>query len=145
MDNSTNKTSLNPSKVGKQDENKPGFVTANPKTYKLIKEMRVELKKNPTESEVILWEYLRNKKTGFKIRRQHVISDFIVDFVCLPANLVIEVDGKIHQFQKEYDELRSYRLNELGYRVIRFTNEEVTYNPQKVANSIKEELDKQKM
>ena len=43
-----------------------------------------------------MWKYLQNKKTGFKIRRQHVIDNFIVDFVCLPTKLVIEIDGKIH-------------------------------------------------
>nr|WP_199200165.1 DUF559 domain-containing protein [Adhaeribacter arboris] len=60
-----------------------GYITANPLTYKLIKEMRDALKDNPTEAEKVIWEYLRNKKTGYKIRRQHIIDDFIMDFVCL--------------------------------------------------------------
>ncbi len=119
-----------------------GYNTANPLTYKLIKEMRDKLKDNPTEAEKVMWEYLRNSKKGHKIRRQHIIDDFITDFVCLSKKLVIEIDGKIHLQQKEYDELRTQRLNELGFNVIRFTNEEVFENPKLVAQKIKEELDK---
>ncbi len=119
----------------------PGYVTANPVTYKLIKKFRDNLKAQPTEAENIIWEYLRNKKTGFKIRRQHIIEDFITDFVCLAKRLVIEIDGKIHLEQKEYDELRTKRLNDLGYEVIRFTNEEVYSNPVTVASNIKNRLE----
>ena len=119
------------------DNNKPGYITANPKNYLLIKEIRDSLKNNPTQAEKLLWLYLKNKKTGYKIRRQHIIDDFIVDFVCLNKKVVIEVDGKIHLNQKEYDELRTARLNELEFRVIRFENEEVFLNPDKVANKIK--------
>ncbi len=120
---------------------KPGYMTANPKNYIFIKEMRNALKENPTEAEKIMWEYLRNKKTGYKIRRQHIIDDFITDFVCLSKKIVIEIDGKIHLNQKEYDELRTLRLNELGYEVIRFTNEEVFANPEIIANNIKVKLE----
>ena len=119
------------------DNNKPGYITANPKNYLLIKEIRDGLKNNPTEAEKLLWLYLKNKKTGYKIRRQHIIDDFIVDFVCLNKKVVIEVDGKIHLNQKEYDELRTARLNELEFKVIRFENEEVFLNPEKVANQLK--------
>jgi len=119
------------------DNNKPGYITANPKNYLLIKEIRDSLKNNPTQAEKLLWLYLKNKKTGYKIRRQHIIDDFIVDFVCLNKKVVIEVDGKIHLNQKEYDELRTTRLNELEFKVIRFENEKVFLNPEKVANQIK--------
>ena len=119
------------------DNNKPGYITANPKNYLLIKEIREGLKNNPTEAEKLLWLYLKNKKTGYKIRRQHIIDDFIVDFVCLNKKVVIEVDGKTHLNQKEYDELRTARLNELEFKVIRFENEEVFLNPEKVANQLK--------
>lgn len=107
----------------------------------MIKNFRSELKKNPTEAESILWSYLKNKKTGYKIRRQHVIDDFIVDFVCLTKKLVIEVDGKIHDQQKENDEVRTIRLNVKGYQVTRFTNDEVLENPEFVAERIKIILD----
>ena len=127
--------------VKKEGLSQPGYITANPKNYLLIKEMRDSLKNNPTEAEKIMWEYLRNKKTGYKIRRQHIIDNFITDFVCLSKKVVIEIDGKIHLQQKEYDELRTARLNELEYDVIRFTNEEVFANPDLVALKIKEKLE----
>ncbi len=132
------KTSPTPPKEG---ISRPGYITANPINYKLIKEMRDSLKDNLTEAEKVIWEYLRNKKTGYKIRRQHIIDDFITDFVCLSKKVVIEIDGKIHLQQQEYDGLRAARLNELGYEVIRFTNEEVFANPELVASKIKEKLD----
>ncbi len=127
--------------ISKSALSRPGYITANLAHYKLIKEMRESLKDNPTEAEKVMWEYLRNKKTGHKIRRQHIIDDFITDFVCLIKKVVIEIDGKIHLKQKEYDELRTIRLNELGYEVIRFTNEEVFANPELVTKKIKEKLD----
>ncbi|MFM7016840.1 MAG: endonuclease domain-containing protein [Bacteroidota bacterium] len=119
------------------DNNKPGYITANPKNYLHIKEMRDSLKSSSTEAEKCIWQLLKNKQVGFKIRRQHIIDDFIVDFVCLNKRLVIEIDGKIHLNQKEHDELRTSQLSELGYKVIRFSNEEVFANPDKVANQIK--------
>jgi len=127
--------------VKKEGLSQPSYITANPKNYLLIKEMRDSLKDDPTEAEKVMWEYLRNKKTGYKIRRQHIIDDFITDFVCLIKNVVIEIDGKIHLQQKEYDELRTARLNELGYEVLRFTNEEVFANPELVTLKIKDKLD----
>jgi|ERR1035437_7423298 very-short-patch-repair endonuclease len=119
----------------------PGYVTANLLNYRFIKEIRAELKENPTDAEKLIWEYLRNKKTGYKIRRQHVIDNFIPDFVCLSKKLVIEIDGGIHLQQKEQDALRTNTLNEKGYKVIRFTNEEVFANPLIVVSKIKEILD----
>ncbi len=136
--------SLNLGQVGevkKEGLSQPGYITANPKNYFFIKEMRDSIKVNPTEAEKVMWEYLRNKKTGYKIRRQHILENFITDFVCLSKKVIIEIDGKIHLKQKEYDELRTLRLNELGYEVIRFTNEEVFANTEFVTLKIKEKLD----
>jgi len=119
-----------------------GYNTADPLVYPLIKGAREDLKKNPTKAESILWFYLQDKKAGYKIRRQQVIDKYIVDFVCLKKRLVIEIDGGIHLRQKEEDALRTCDLNNKGYRVIRFTNEEVYENPALVAQRIKEELDR---
>ncbi len=103
------------------------YMTARPSAYKLLKELQLENKKQPTQSEIILWECLRSKKLGYKFRRQHIIDEFIVDFVCLEKKLVIEVDGGYHNHpeQKEADELRTQILKELKFRVLRFTNEEI--------------------
>ena len=64
-------------------------------------------------------------------------DNFIADFVCLSKKVIIEIDGKIHNFQKEQDEQRTIRLDKLGYEVIRFTNAEVLNSPYQVAQKIK--------
>ena len=132
-------TSPTPPKEGLEKQ-KPGYITASPLSYNIIKQIRDELKKNPTEAEIIIWEYLKNKKTGHKIRRQHIVDNFIADFICLPKKLIIEIDGKIHKFQKEYDQMRTERLTELGFQIIRFTNDEVKTDPIKVYTQIKQIL-----
>lgn len=106
------------------------YMTARPSAYKLLKELQQKNKKQPTQAETILWECLRNKNLDYKFRRQHIIDEFIVDFVCLEKKLVIEVDGGYHKHpqQKEADELRSQILKELKFKVIRFTNEEIIGN-----------------
>lgn len=103
------------------------YMTARPSTYNLIKELQSKNKKHSTQAESILWECLRSKNLSHKFRRQHIIDEFIVDFVCLEKNLIIEVDGGYHNTiqQKEADDLRTQILNEIGFKVIRFTNEQV--------------------
>lgn len=91
----------------------------------------------------MLWQLVRNKQLGgFKFRRQHIIDVFIVDFVCINAKLVIEVDGRIHDFQKEYDEERTKYLNDMGFSVIRFRNEEVLGDINGVKQKIIERLNR---
>ena len=120
----------------------PIYNTADALTYKYIRNARKELIDNPTAAERILWEYLKCRNTGYKIRRQHVIDKYIVDFVCLSHRLVIEIDGLIHLHQKEQDNLRTISLNEKGFKLIRFTNEEVYENASLIALKIKEVLDR---
>ncbi|HKL32048.1 MAG TPA: endonuclease domain-containing protein [Tangfeifania sp.] len=93
-----------------------------------------KLRKKMTPEEKILWSNLRNRKLkGLKFLRQHpIVYDtirnkpkfFIPDFYCAEKKLIIEVDGKIHEFQKDYDERREEILRNMGLRVIRFKNEE---------------------
>jgi len=113
----------------------PKYMTGGNNSHLLLDRAK-EMRRKTTESESILWEYLKSKKLGSKFRRQHLIDDFIVDFVCLSKKLVIEVDGEIHNNQKEKDENRTQILNELGYTVIRFTNQEVIGNVDKVLDTI---------
>jgi len=119
----------------------PFFMTGGNNAFRLIEEAK-RMRKEPTDAEAALWELLRDKKLGDKFRRQHLIDDFIVDFVCLSKNLVIEVDGGYHNdpTQKEYDEQRTLYLNEKGFKVIRFTNEEVLGNTEAVLTKIKDIL-----
>lgn len=87
------------------------------------------LRKAPTPAEARLWEALRNRKLGgFKFRRQHPIGRAIADFYCAEVRLVVEVDGGVHNVQREYDEARTEMLQSRGYTVIRFTNREVLEN-----------------
>ncbi len=115
------------------------YKTAKPELWKKLKALARENRKNPTEAENILWEELRNKKTGFKIRRQHAIDVFIADFICIEKKVVIEVDGEYHYDpeQKDYDEQRTFVLNNLGFEVIRFFNNEVINNTNAVVEKIK--------
>jgi len=96
-------------------------------------------RKVQTEAEKILWHCLRNRKLqGFKFRRQHPIAHFIADFFCLESNLVIEIDGSYHdeREQQEYDEGRTFELEEINVKVLRFTNEEVIRDTEFVLKEI---------
>jgi len=97
------------------------------------------LRKRMTKSEKLLWNKLRKRQlNGMHFRKQHPVDCYIVDFYCHQAQLVIEVDGKIHQFQKEYDRNRQKVLESLGLTVIRFKNEEVETDMNGVVNRILE-------
>ena len=110
--------------------------------YPLLKDFAKQNRKNATQAEEILWNNIRNKNLGFEFRRQHIIADFIADFVCIDKMLVVEVDGAYHseREQREDDELRTERLNGLGFKVIRFTNEEVLFNIESVLQDIQNTL-----
>jgi isobutyryl-CoA mutase len=119
------------------------FATADTFYYKLLKEFALQNRSKPTEAENALWQYLRDKQIdGIKFRRQHIIDKYIADFVSLENKLIIEVDGLIHQLpdNKESDAQRTARLNELGYTVIRFTNNEVLHNIEGVTSRIKDKF-----
>jgi len=97
---------------------------------KVLYERRKELRNSPTQSEDILWQFLRGKKLGVKFRRQHSIGGYILDFYCIEKKLVIEIDGEIHNKpeNKEYDDIRDKFFIDLGFMVLRFTNSEVENN-----------------
>ena len=104
--------------------------TADPALYEQLKEKSECMRKNPTEAEVALWEMMRGKNLDAKFCRQHIIGDYIVDFVCLDKQLVVEVDGGYHNDseQKELDRQRTNFLQSKGFSVLRFSNEEVIGN-----------------
>ena len=110
--------------------------------YDLLKEFAKENRKNPTEAESILWNCVKARQLGLPFRRQHIIGEFIADFVCLPAMLVIELDGGYHQLpeQQVSDEQRQQWLESNGFKVIRFTNEEIIGDIDKVIRIIKRNL-----
>lgn len=121
-----------------------GYQTADPMMYGLLKEFVNENRNNPTDAEIALWEHLKTKQLGnYKFRRQHIIGGFIADFVCLSKKLVIEVDGLIHQLpeNKINDAERTLALNEFGFEVIRFTNDEVLHQIETVTTKILQKLE----
>ena len=131
------------------DKNLPqvkDYFLADPFYYKNLKRFALDQKGNPTEAEKILWERLRGRKEGFKFRRQHIIDKYIADFVCLQKGVVIEIDGNIHQLPevKENDDIRTSRLNDLGFDVLRFKNEEILKDSDKGCQEIFNLLEKKK-
>jgi very-short-patch-repair endonuclease len=100
------------------------FYGASPEIHRRARELRKQM----TPAEKRLWDFLKQKSLSrFKFRRQHPIKKFIVDFYCHELKLVIELDGSIHDqvVQAEYDLGRTFELEELGLKVVRFRNEEV--------------------
>jgi leucyl-tRNA synthetase len=116
--------------------------TTDAKNWRMLISIAKELRFNQTEAEDTLWQVIRANKIGYKIRRQHIIDGYIADFVNLEKQVIIEIDGGIHlsKEQKEKDILRTQILNECGFDVIRFTNDEVLSDAFVVAEKIKNYL-----
>ena len=112
--------------------------TAHPDIYQILKNNAVNNRKTPTDAETLLWQCLRDRQLGLKFRRQHVIGDYIADFICLEISLIIEVDGEYHnsEEQQEKDTIRTKYLNEQGFYILRFTNNEVINQTEWVLKSI---------
>ena len=100
-----------------------------------------QLRSNATEAEKLLWKHLRAKRfEGFKFKRQKPIGRYIVDFVCLEKRLVIEVDGGQHMDDATKDANRSEWIEQQGYRVMRFWNNDVLSNIEGVLFVVEKEL-----
>ena len=112
------------------------FYGASSKTFEFAKKLRNDL----TPAETQLWENLKKKKLGVRFKPQHPIGHFIADFYCHPSKLAIEIDGKIHNRQKEYDINREAEIEKYEIKVIRFKNHDVFNNLDHVLNTIKMHL-----
>jgi len=121
--------------------NTPGYYGTNKDTWFANKDYVRELRKNPTDAEALLWENVRKDRIGYRIRRQHAIDAYIVDFVCLSKKTIIELDGDIHDYQPKADKLRTEILEENGYSIIRFKNSDVNDHLEEVIKTIKTYLD----
>lgn len=117
-------------------------MTASVDRYSLLKDFAKRQRNNPTLAESFLWAQLKGGHLGVKFQRQHIIYDYIADFVCLEESIIVEVDGGYHfvgdQILKDTE--RTEFLESLGFKVIRFTNEEVLYDTNNVTNRIKKFL-----
>lgn len=99
---------------------------SSPALWEGLKRFAQENRRLATPAEAVLWQALRGRQLdGYRFRRQHAIRQFIVDFYCHDAKLLIEVDGSSHDGAEEYGAERQVILEALGFRVLRFTNEEV--------------------
>ncbi|MCI2430103.1 endonuclease domain-containing protein [Candidatus Acetothermia bacterium] len=117
---------------------RPGIITKQ--KVDCIKGLRAkELRRQMTLAEKILWQALRAKRLhGLHFRRQQVIDGFIVDFYCHAASLVVEIDGDIHKLQPEYDTERDRVLAARELQILRFQNEEVLQDLDRVLAQIVE-------
>jgi len=96
-----------------------------------------------TDAEAKIWSLLRRGQfDGHHFRKQVPIGPYVVDFACLKKHLVIEIDGGQHALQKDQDDERTRALGQLGYRVIRFWNNDILQNPDGVLLRLREALDK---
>lgn len=121
----------------------------NKRIVEAAREVSRQLRKNMTVSERILWSELRNRKfLGKKFLRQHPIfcdyetkpTFFVADFYCHEHRLVVELDGKSHEYQQEYDELRTFLINTKGIQVVRLKNEEIDRQWSSVLQQLREIL-----
>ncbi len=110
---------------------------------KNLKEFARNLRNNSTLPEVILWNKILKRKQlrGYPFLRQRPVENYIVDFFCKDLKLIIEIDGKIHKFQKSKDKKREEELLRLGYSIIRFQNEEVLYELFNVERTLENFID----
>lgn len=125
--------------MGKNRQERYKYETADASLYKVLQERALQHRNYPTQAEAVLWEYLKGNRLGAKFRRQHLIGQYIPDFVCLSKQLIIEVDGGYHFIGDQIisDEQRTAYLESFGYHVIRFTNEEVLADTQNVLQKIR--------
>jgi very-short-patch-repair endonuclease len=118
--------------------------------YKVVKKNARELRRVLTDSEILLWEEIRNRKlSGYKFLRQHPIiykadykglNYFVADFYCAEKKALIELDGPIHETTEDYDKFRDEELSDLGMKILRIKNEELK-NMKEILQIIKSYLD----
>ena len=118
------------------------YLLADPFLYSKLKEFAKENRRRPTDAESALWIFLKNNGLGKAFKRQFIIGQYIADFACLEAKLIVEIDGGYHQLpqQQTSDEERQQWLETQGFTVIRFTNEEVIGDIENVLETIEQYL-----
>ena len=118
------------------------WMTADPLEYELLKENAKKNRQNATEAESVFWSMVKASALGQRCIRQHIIGDYIVDFLFRRSRLIVEIDGGYHftDEQQLYDTIRQEWLENQGFKDIRFTNQEVLFNPDYVITKIKQTL-----
>jgi len=132
-----------PSPIGRRKEMNKGRHYRGGYRFAGLADLTRELRAKQTTAEALLWELLRNRRLlGFKFRRQHQFGDYAADFYCHEARLVIECDGSVHDPNERWhhDRERDAYMVAQGLRVLRFRNEQVLVNPEKVLREISKYL-----
>jgi len=121
-----------------------GYCTTDAAGYNILLQSAKEMRRYPTMAESVLWSRLSGGRLGARFRRQHPVMGYIPDFVCLAHKLIIEVDGGYHNkdVQQQLDAERTQILSSAGYKVLRFTNEEVIADTGRVVSDIAAALSK---
>ena len=103
----------------------------------LLRERARSLRKTQTDVEAMMWRLLRSRElAGCKFRRQHPVVGYIADFICLDRKVIVELDGGQHDGNVQYDQARTHRLNEAGFRVLRFWNHQVIESREAVLEAV---------
>ena len=119
------------------------WMTADPMEYELLKDNARSNRKNMTEAESVFWSLVKGGLLGQRCLRQHIIGDYIVDFLFRKSKVVVEIDGGYHftEEQQKDDVMRTDWLEHQGYKVVRFTNEKVLCDTDNMINELKRRLD----
>ncbi len=124
-------------------------LTNDPRLRQVAKQLCRNLRKIQTNAEKIFWETVRDRRfLGLKFYRQYPIfvdfdgmeTFFVADFFCFEKNVVVEIDGKIHDYRKDHDELSTEIINRKGIEVVRFKNEDIEKDIESVLKRLKEKL-----
>lgn len=120
----------------------PTWMTANPMEYGILKENAKSNRKNMTEAESVFWSLVKGSALGQRCLRQHIIGDYIVDFLFRKSKVIVEIDGGYHftEEQQKDDKIRTEWLEAQGCKVVRFTNERVLCNTEYVISDLIEIL-----
>ena len=122
--------------------NRPKWQVADPLAYTILKENSKNNRRNLTTAETVFWKIAKSSGLGEKCRRQYIIGQYIVDFFFRKSKLIVELDGAYHfsDEQQIEDVIRQEWLEQMGYTVIRFTNEDILFNTENVITHIKSKL-----
>ena len=137
----------NKSSLGREDlgGSRSNWMTADPMEYELLKKNARGNRKNMTEAESIFWSLVKGGSLGQRCLRQHIIGDYIVDFLFRKSKVIVEIDGGYHftEKQQKADALRTEWLEAQSYKVIRFTNEQVLFDTDNIINVLKSSLSRE--
>ncbi len=132
-------------RVSNQGGFRRGWMTADPIEYGLLKENAKTNRKNMTEAESVFWSLVKRGALGQRCLRQHIIGDYIVDFLFRKSKVIVEIDGGYHftEEQEKEDTIRTEWLERQGYKVVRFTNDQILMETNKITEILKSSLNRE--